>query len=541
MTRNTITCFLCGGVHIYPGPRFGDHLLHEHGIVFNHEYIMSVSEYKDTYATLPPITPNVPSSSLNQFTQTDDGVGVFNGSICNCEKPFSKVPSLSPIRNVIPSMVSSLPSNNHSPGPFSISTPKAASMHPIYPKIPGLLSVEQENLPQSLQQDEESVVPERSGYIFKCALCGLVTKYDSSFYDHITKKHKMAYGAYKEKYGNCETPIGTGKFQCSICQSVMKHLPGTVVKHMKAKHGISWQVYIDTLFGETHKVKVKTEIMDTSQNSNGASGYPDSSGLDEKKFSDTGVQGKPSVFGDEICKESPVPHGQDAEADGLGRHTKYNSSALQLNDTPTEAILTANFAARVKAETETDIDIKRGVAGIGEKLQCGNKCKPLNIKDKNTKNCSKCGLSFTTRILFLKHCQEVHKLRLKNKFGKPIVLSKSTPAGDKPEHLCESNKSSVPNSLTSHSAEPSSSYPPNSKTEHSCQYCHKVFSSLSNMWRHVKLSCRMREDQQVIHVPVKPVGGSSEGGGFDCRKCGKIFAKLGNLNRHLIDLSNCNV
>jgi len=538
MTKNTITCFLCGGVHIYPGPRFGDHLLHEHGIVFNQEYIMSVSEYKDTYATLPPITPNIPCSSLNQFTQTD-GLGDFNGSIiCNCEKPFTGVPSLSPIRNAIPSIVTSLASNNQSPGPFSTSTPKAASMHPLYPKSSGLSSVKQENFLQSLQQDEEFVVPERSGYIFKCALCDLVTKYDSSFWDHITKKHKMTYGAYKDQYGNCATPIGSGKFECGICQSIIKHFPGNVLKHMKFKHGITWQAYIDTLFSERHKVKVKTEIMDTSQHSIGASRYPDSSGLDIKKLSDTGEQSQPLVVGDEICKESP--RGQVAEVDSMGRHFKCNS-ALQLNDSHTEAILAANIAARVKVETDTDTETKSGVADIGEKFQRGSKCRPLNIKDKNTKYCSKCGQSFTTRILFLKHCQEVHKLRLKNKFGKPIVLSKSMPAGDKSKHMCESTKASVPKSLTSYSAEPASSYPPNSKTEHSCQYCHKVFSSLSNMWRHVKLSCKMREDQQVIHVPVKPVEGSSEGGGFDCKKCGKIFAKLGNLNRHLIDLSNCNV
>ena len=63
-----ITCFLCGGVHIYPGPRFSNHLLHEHGVVFNQEYIVSVSQYKDSNATFPPL---MPSTSRNQYSQTE--------------------------------------------------------------------------------------------------------------------------------------------------------------------------------------------------------------------------------------------------------------------------------------------------------------------------------------------------------------------------------------------------------------------------------------------------------------------------------------
>lgn len=52
----TITCFLCGGTHIYPGPRYEAHLQNEHGAIFDIEFLISVSQYKQTYDTLPVIS-----------------------------------------------------------------------------------------------------------------------------------------------------------------------------------------------------------------------------------------------------------------------------------------------------------------------------------------------------------------------------------------------------------------------------------------------------------------------------------------------------
>jgi len=52
----TITCFLCGGTHIYPGPRYEAHLQNEHGAIFDIDFLISVSQYKQTYDSLPVIT-----------------------------------------------------------------------------------------------------------------------------------------------------------------------------------------------------------------------------------------------------------------------------------------------------------------------------------------------------------------------------------------------------------------------------------------------------------------------------------------------------
>ena len=51
----TITCFLCGGTHIFPGPRFEAHLQNEHGAIFDIEFLISVSQYKQLHHNLPDI------------------------------------------------------------------------------------------------------------------------------------------------------------------------------------------------------------------------------------------------------------------------------------------------------------------------------------------------------------------------------------------------------------------------------------------------------------------------------------------------------
>ena len=51
----TINCLLCGGTQIYPGPRYQNHLIHEHGVVFDAEYLIKVSIHKRDKGQLPDI------------------------------------------------------------------------------------------------------------------------------------------------------------------------------------------------------------------------------------------------------------------------------------------------------------------------------------------------------------------------------------------------------------------------------------------------------------------------------------------------------
>lgn len=55
VVRKTIVCFLCGGTQVYPGPRFENHLLNEHGVVFDLEFVIQLSLFKQTHNQLPKL------------------------------------------------------------------------------------------------------------------------------------------------------------------------------------------------------------------------------------------------------------------------------------------------------------------------------------------------------------------------------------------------------------------------------------------------------------------------------------------------------
>ena len=42
----TIKCLLCGSNQIFPGPRYQNHLINEHGAVFDVEFLIKVTLYK---------------------------------------------------------------------------------------------------------------------------------------------------------------------------------------------------------------------------------------------------------------------------------------------------------------------------------------------------------------------------------------------------------------------------------------------------------------------------------------------------------------
>ena len=55
--RATVGCILCGGVQIYPGPRYENHLVNEHGAVFDVDFLIELSLFKQKHCRLPALSP----------------------------------------------------------------------------------------------------------------------------------------------------------------------------------------------------------------------------------------------------------------------------------------------------------------------------------------------------------------------------------------------------------------------------------------------------------------------------------------------------
>ncbi len=51
----TLNCLLCGGTQIYPGPRYKNHLINEHGAIFDVEFLIELTIFKKEKSNLPDL------------------------------------------------------------------------------------------------------------------------------------------------------------------------------------------------------------------------------------------------------------------------------------------------------------------------------------------------------------------------------------------------------------------------------------------------------------------------------------------------------
>ena len=64
----TVSCFLCGGTQIYPGPRYENHLINEHGVL-DIDFMIAITLFKQKHGYNP---------SLEDPAKREDNVTVPN-------------------------------------------------------------------------------------------------------------------------------------------------------------------------------------------------------------------------------------------------------------------------------------------------------------------------------------------------------------------------------------------------------------------------------------------------------------------------------
>ena len=65
----TVDCFLCGGTQIYPGPRYENHLINEHGVL-DIDFMIAISLYKKKHGSNPSL--EAPTKSTDSPTEVKE-------------------------------------------------------------------------------------------------------------------------------------------------------------------------------------------------------------------------------------------------------------------------------------------------------------------------------------------------------------------------------------------------------------------------------------------------------------------------------------
>lgn len=155
-----------------------------------------------------------------------------------------------------------------------------------------------------------------------------------------------------------------------------------------------------------------------------------------------------------------------------------------------EHMMRKMFTSRGKPATLEEFTARMSPSTVTNDEDSLKKMKPQNIKDKTNTYCNVCDHNFQTRILFLSHCSSVHDVKFKGKAGQPLVI----PGNDKPQGYSDSDPPATPPSKkqkVSSNVEKTTPSTGKKKTEVPCQFCHKMFSSLSNKERHERQACQV--------------------------------------------------
>lgn len=281
---HTVKCLLCGGNQIYPGPRFENHLINEHGVVFEIDLIIKLSIQKDETGSPNKILEckingnangeaiengngfhSQKTSSFSKEVQTD------METLCRkCKTPIAQQNSES-VKSEPNEVVKTETANVSQPndvtstigvaakirrGATSFSAAALSNTFTCFfcnqkfcrdYKLKLHLMVAHKGETSGDMAKAHAVMKKSKldGCIHRCAICQLKFNSVVSFSRHIKDSHAINRFQYREQYGNSE--IVRRMLRCELCDKDIKHSRNIVNSHMKTVHDISWQKYQEIL------------------------------------------------------------------------------------------------------------------------------------------------------------------------------------------------------------------------------------------------------------------------------------------------------
>ncbi|CAB4061533.1 unnamed protein product [Lepeophtheirus salmonis] len=246
--RSTLNCILCGGKQIYPGPRYKNHLMNEHGVLLDLTFLLQISIFKRDKGALPDLSP--PSrlqkrkkkmKRMLEKMMASSHVGFAQ----NCPKVFRKSAHLKEHSIEI-----------HKSDKELDTLPKRMTEEEYYQHRHGIPVVyyscyfckelfrgdhrlkkhlhtehKNESFAEMVKAKEElRKVRDARKKSVKCSLCGSGC---------ITEPERI--------WKKISTEATLKRFKCELCDEEIEHVRETIALHMKNSHLISWTEYQEIL------------------------------------------------------------------------------------------------------------------------------------------------------------------------------------------------------------------------------------------------------------------------------------------------------
>jgi len=230
-----------------------------------------------------------------------------------------------------------------------------------------------------------------------CELCDSTLSGRSSFWMHITRKHKMPFKDYEAEFGKVVTD--SEPFQCELCSKQLKHDRSSISTHLMGIHGVTWPQYLATI----EDIK------------SGSISSPPPPAKVHCKLCNSSVKNFKShlrcthnmTLNDYInIDDKKVKKEEELEAFSYPKHNVIKEEG---STTPN---ITKEESQLNQSQFKTTNSLKSAT--------CKKILLQLDIRNKSLKKCNVCQLNFPTRKTFIEHLQAVHGMKFKLKSGESL-------------------------------------------------------------------------------------------------------------------------
>jgi len=388
--ENTISCLLCGGYFLFPGPRYSSHLLNEHGVIHDIDFLIQVSVQLKQNSNSVPVVRSTTESECQTGNFEDDGnfssQEFNNPDTTNTCQTKSNKGGISAQENPLVSSAATIASDLHCYFKCGETFKKECDLKLHYRKChANVPSAELTKALDAVNFEVELTKKSKSKYL--CALCEKTVEGWKTFYEHVRKHHSMKWLDYKFKYGKSE--VFTAHFNCTICDRKMKHESGLIRKHLQSVHEISWEQYLELVRADLREGK-NVSLLGTEEE------YCTICGQSFMNLKEHVMAMHQISKINEVCKE----YNGNVNNDGV---YQKQPGLKMLNQGPDNSNT---------SDTDTTASIPRPPRD--------------EMRNKSNKYCSVCDVSCDGRQEYIRHCRTVHGVRFK-KVKKPTwIVGKST-------------------------------------------------------------------------------------------------------------------
>ncbi len=231
---------------------------------------------------------------------------------------------------------------------------------------------------------------------FQCAICLKTNSEKRHTREHITKAHQMSMQEYEEQYGDCE--VHTEFFRCAACSSELKHNMKNIFVHL-SKGEIRFALV--SILRRRKKIFFPVHSMNPEE-------YEDQYGrLPEAAETLPHHDQEPLADGADVTLDDD----DEGDFEGFGAHFLLDDASADSGGGGQATTMTAPMPLHPPMPAPSPPP-QQGLKSQNQLQRCRQPPR-ADVVNTSCKFCRLCDRTFKSRSIFLRHCRNVHAMKIR--------------------------------------------------------------------------------------------------------------------------------